>query len=69
MPKVQQTREFLATKYGLCAETISKLLRERCGITHRGHLTPMDLEIFVQKVGTPEQFRRTVELLKDADSR
>jgi hypothetical protein len=69
MPRVQQTREYLAGKYGLCAETITKLLREKCGITHRGHLTPMDLSIFVEKVGTPEQFRRTVELLKDSSSR
>jgi hypothetical protein len=69
MPRVQQTREYLAGKYGLCAETISKLLREKCGITHRGHLTPMDLELFIQKVGTPAQFKRSVELLKDSDSR
>ena len=63
--RIQQTRQYLAKKYGLCRQTISKLLAEKCGITHNGHLTPLDLEVFIQKVGTPEQFKRAVELLKD----
>lgn len=63
--KIQQTRSYLAEKYGLCRQTITKLLADKCGITHNGHLTPMDLEIFIQKVGTPEQFARVKALLSD----
>jgi hypothetical protein len=61
---VQQTRSYLAQKYGLCRQTISKLLAERCGITHNSHLTPIDIELFIQKVGTPEQLKKAVEMLK-----
>lgn len=61
--KIVQTRSYLAQKYGLCRQTISKMLREHCGITHNGALTPMDLEIFTQKVGTPEQLKRVQELI------
>lgn len=62
--KYQQTRGYLAIKYSVCRQTISKLLKERCGIKHRGHLTPHDLDTFVRVVGTPEQFRQAQETLQ-----
>lgn len=62
--KIIQTRTFLALKYGMCRQTISRMLKEHCGITHNSALTPMDLELFITKVGTPEQFRKAQDALK-----
>jgi hypothetical protein len=63
--KFKQTRSYLAIKYGVCRQTISKLLAERCGITHSSHLTPKDLDTFIRKVGTPEQFKAIQKALGD----
>ncbi len=50
--KLVQTRKGLALQYGVHTVTIKKWLRT-IGISHRGGLTPMDVEIFVQKIGKP----------------
>lgn len=47
-----QTRKGLAERYGVHPDTIKKWLREN-GITHRGGLKPMDVEKFIQCVGSP----------------
>lgn len=61
--KTIQSRTFLASKYGLCRQTITKILALH-GITHRGHLTPLDIEILVTKYGSPELLKQMAERLK-----
>ena len=58
-----QTREILCAKLGICNKTLRKELRKR-GIIHRGHLTPLDLELFANSYGTPEGLKRMSERLK-----
>lgn len=58
-----QTRVRLAELYGVDRETISAWLK-RIGITHRASLTPLELEIFANKIGTPEQLKRAKEMFK-----
>ena len=62
--KIQQTRGYLAQKYGLCRQTISKLLKQ-VGINHNNHLTPLEVSLFISKVGTPEQLAEAIQKLKD----
>jgi transposase-like protein len=50
--KLIQTRKGLAERYGVHPDTIKKWLREN-GITHRGGLKPLDVEKFIQCVGSP----------------
>lgn len=50
--KIIQTRQCLADKYGVHRQTISKWLKQ-AGIDHRGGLKPLDVERFIQYVGTP----------------
>jgi len=57
------TRTHLATRYKVCRQTISKLLAERCGITHRNKLTLQEVELFEQTVGTPEQLERAIDAI------
>lgn len=63
--KYPQTRTDLAERYGLCRQTISKLLIERCGITHRKRLSLNELKTFVEKIGTPDLVGKVREILKD----
>lgn len=58
-----QTREALCERYKICDKTLRKVLRGM-GITHRGHLTPLDLEILATKYGTPEKLSQMADLLK-----
>jgi hypothetical protein len=57
-----QTRVRLAEIYGVDRQKISVWLREM-GITHRASLTPLELELFITKIGTPDQLKRAKELL------
>jgi hypothetical protein len=58
-----QTREVLCFRYGICDKTLRKVLRN-IGIKHRGHLTPLDLELLVTKYGSPELLKQMAERLK-----
>lgn len=58
-----QTREALCERYRICDKTLRKVLRGM-GITHRGHLTPLDLELLATKYGTPEKLRQMAELMR-----
>ena len=50
------TRAALATAYNWHQDTLRKKLRA-LGITHRGALTPMDLELIFTKIGHPDKFK------------
>jgi len=52
-----QTRKTLGQLYGVDKETITRWLK-RMGINHRYALLPMELELFKNKVGTPEQLKQ-----------
>lgn len=52
-----QTRRGLAEQLGWHHETLSKKLHE-IGIKHSGALTPLDLELVANKIGTPEKLRQ-----------
>ena len=54
--KIIQSRSFLGERYGICGRTVTKMLKE-IGIHHGHHLTPLDLDIFMKKYGTPEQLK------------
>lgn len=54
--KVYQTRTYLAARYGVCRQTITKILRGM-GITHRGHLSAKDLQAFFDLYGTPGELK------------
>ncbi|WKZ60789.1 MAG: hypothetical protein QY309_04745 [Cyclobacteriaceae bacterium] len=62
MPKLIQTRTRLGQLYGVDKQTISCWLK-RIGIMHSCALTPLELELFVTKYGTPEQLKKVSELL------
>jgi hypothetical protein len=51
-----QTRIFLADRYGMERHTFSDWLK-RIGIDHNKALTPIELELIIKKIGTPEQFK------------
>jgi abortive infection bacteriophage resistance protein len=57
-----QTRKRLAELYNADRETITRWLN-KIGITHSCSLTPIELEMFVQKIGTPEQIKQSAKLL------
>ncbi|MBX2893963.1 MAG: hypothetical protein KF763_00870 [Cyclobacteriaceae bacterium] len=59
----EQTRTTLATRYKVCRQTISKLLADRCGITHRNKLTIQEVELFERNVGTPEQLEQVIDAI------
>lgn len=62
--KIIQTRSGLANQYGIHRQTFSKWL-ESIGITHNKALTPIELQIVLNKIGTPEQLRQAAaQLLK-----
>ncbi len=57
-----QTRKRLAELYKADRETITRWLA-KIGITHRCHLTPIELELFITKIGTPEQLKESAKRL------
>ena len=57
-----QTRKALAQIYGLDRETITRYL-QRIGIMHRASLTPIEVEMFITKIGTPEQLKASAKQL------
>jgi hypothetical protein len=62
--KIIQTRIGLANQYGIHRQTFTKWL-VTIGITHNKALTPIELQIVMNKIGTPEQLRQvTAQLLK-----
>lgn len=58
--KVLETRTGLAKKFGWHRDTLAKRL-QAIGITHSGLLTPLDLELIANKIGTPEKQRVMVQ--------
>lgn len=56
------TRKYLAEKYGVHPETITKWLRD-AGIADRTKkaLTAEQVRVFIEKVGTPEMLRKAFE--------
>jgi len=59
-----QTRTGLADQYGIHRKTFTRWLAS-IGITHRCALTPLELEIVMNKIGTPEKLNQVAaQLLK-----
>jgi hypothetical protein len=63
MAKTIETRKYLAELFGWDKETLTRKLRA-IGITHRGLLTPMDLQLIYNKIGTPEQRKKLAEMFR-----
>jgi hypothetical protein len=57
-----QTRKRLAEIYKADPETITRWLA-KIGITHSCSLTPIELELFISKIGTPEQLKQSAKML------
>jgi hypothetical protein len=55
--KLNQTRKYLAQLFGVDQRWITKKMKE-IGITHRGILTPLDLELLSKAVGDPNVYKK-----------
>lgn len=55
--KLNQTRKYLATLFGVDQRWITKKIKE-LGITHSGALTPLDLELISKGLGDPNAYKK-----------
>jgi len=63
-----QTRKCLAEKYEVDPRTITRWITfAGLGTNIRRSLTPLELQIFINKIGTPDQLKQAALDLKNSD--